>query len=155
MIEGLLKRAVLLVAALFLLAGAPAVASSTFAPGSTCLAADPDNAGFAALARDRSLWSCNRGDWSWAPERAVMRFDLAGRDMTGIDMLTMRINGFERLTLTLEDMHGNRSSTTYGTEDLQLATYDWLMSARLPSVAGAPSVLWLEVDEPRDTDMLT
>ena len=155
MIEGLLKRAVLLVAALFLLAGAPAVASSTFAPGSTCLAADPDNAGFAALARDRSLWSCNRGDWSWAPERAVMRFDLAGRNMTGIDMLTMRINGFERLTLTLEDMHGNRSSTTYGTEDLQLATYDWLMSARLPSVAGAPSVLWLEVDEPRDTDMLT
>lgn len=155
MVEGLLKRAALLIAALFLLAGSPAVASDTFAPGSTCFAADPQKLGYEALARDRAGWSCDRREWSWAPEHAVLRFDLAGQDMTGIDMLTMRINGFERMRLTLEDMHGNRSRATYGPDDLQLATFDWLMSARLPDLAGPPAVLWLEVDEPRDTDMLT
>jgi len=155
MVEGMLRQAALAIAALFLLAGAPAVASGPFAPGSTCLAANPDGTGYADLANNSARWSCNESEWSWAPERAVLRFDLAERDMSGIDMLTMRINGFERMTLTLEDVEGLKASATYESDDLELATYDWLMSARLPELAGKPAVLWLEVDEPRDTDMLT
>lgn len=155
MVVGLLKRAALVFAALFFLAGVPAAASSGFAPGSTCLAADPGNVGYPALAREPERWSCDRREWSWAPERAVLRFDLAGKDMSGIDTLIMRISGFERLTVVLEDAQGRKARATYRSEDLQLATYDWLMSARLPRLAGRPEVLWLSVEKPRDTDMLT
>lgn len=155
MVEGLLKRATMIIAALFMLAGNPAVANGGFAPGSTCFAADPDNAGYAALAREPAHWSCDRSTWSVAPERAILRLDLAGRDMAAFDRLSMRIARFESIVLTVEDVHGRTSSTRLGSEDMALATWDWLMSAPLPKVSGRATALWVEVEHPRDTDMLT
>jgi diguanylate cyclase (GGDEF)-like protein len=155
MVVGIARRIGAIFAAILLLAGAPALADDGFAPGSTCLAADPDDLGHAALVRDTAGWSCDPSTWSAAPEHAVLRFDLAGLDMTALDTLAMRLTRFGQMTLTLEGADGSSKTARYRSDELDLATYDWLMNARLPAYRGEPEVLWVEIDAPHDTDMLT
>ncbi len=142
------------IAALLLLASAPALAGG-FERGGACIAADPGNLGYAALSRDRARWSCSPSQWSLAPERVILRFDLSGQDMSAVDTLTMRTTRFETMKLTVEGTDGKTASAAYSSDDLSLATYDWLMNAPLPNLAGKGEVLWVEVAEPSDTDMLT
>jgi diguanylate cyclase (GGDEF)-like protein len=155
MVVGIARWIGAIFAAVLLLAGSPALANTVFAPGSTCLAADPDGLGHAALARDTARWSCDPSTWSTPPERAVLRLDLAGRDMAALDTLAMRLTRFDLMALTLEGADGSRKTARYRSDELDLATYDWLMNARLPAFRGEPEALWVEIDAPRDTDMLT
>ena len=75
MVEGLLKRAALVIAALFFLAGVPAAASSGFAPGSTCQIYLGPNQPLADAARDPGQWNCRKSGWRLEQGDAVIRFD--------------------------------------------------------------------------------
>ncbi len=155
MVERLAKGIAALFAALLLLVGAPAQAGGTFAPGSTCFAADSDKLGFAALSRYPVSWTCDPAQWSIAEDRVIVRMDMSDAVDAGVDTLTMRTTRFENMVLTAQDASGRTARVTYRPEELTLETFDWLMSAPLPKLAGTPGILWVEIEKPRDLDMLT
>ena len=134
--------------------GAPASAGSTFAPGSTCFAADPDRIGYAAASADVARWTCDPAKWSIAADRVILRMDMAQNVPAGADTLTMRTTRFESMALTVQDANGQTARATYRPDDLKLETFDWLMSAPIPKLAGTPKVVWVEIEKARDLDML-
>lgn len=154
MVEGLAKGIAALIAALLLLAGAPALAGSTFAPGSTCFAADSDKIGYGALSSNPGRWTCDRAEWSIAADRVILRMDLADGATAGADTLTMRTTRFESMVLTAQNARGQTARATYRPDDLTLETFDWLMSAPIPKLAGTPKVVWVEIEKARDLYML-
>lgn len=145
MVEGLAKGIAALFAALLLLAGAPALAGSTFAPGSTCFAADSDKIGYGALSSNPGRWTCDRAEWSIAADRVILRMDLADGATAGADTLTMRTTRFESMVLTAQNARGQTARATYQPDDLTLETFDWLMSAPIPKLADTPKVVWAKL----------
>lgn len=130
---------------------APALA---FAPGSTCQAPAMPDENAAALIADGGRWNCDKSAWTIGSPRAVIRFDLRGRDAPP-QVFTTRLTGFESLTLTAVAADGGSASRTLRPDDMTRATWDWIMTAQLPRTRGPPVAIFATIDGARHTGMLT
>ena len=76
LVRTLLGRLLFALAALL---ATPAVAHG-FAPGSQCHAEARLDETYAMVAASPARWTCGARDWSIAPQRVFIRFDLLGAD---------------------------------------------------------------------------
>ena len=146
----LLKR---LLFALVALTAFPVTAQG-FAAGSQCHAGGRLDESYAAVAADPARWSCGAQNWSIAPQRVFIRFDLRGT-ATSPARFDTRIAAFAALRLTTIEASGRSVAQTWSLDRMTPAAGAWRMSAPLAgNPAGALAVV-AQIDRPDFAALLT
>lgn len=150
---GKLHRTVLWLLAALLAAATPAFAHD-FSPGSVCHTTADAHDGDPALAADAHRWNCESNGWSIARQRAVLRFDLSGRDERPA-ALTTRLTRFDSMRIVVTGARGTLAESRVTEAEMRPATTDWMMSAPLPQVGASATAIYVEVIGARHVGMLS
>ena len=150
LVRTLLGRLLFALAALL---ATPAVAHG-FAPGSQCHAGARLDETYAMVAANPARWTCGARDWSIAPQRVFIRFDLRGVEQAPARFDT-RIANFSALRLTTIEASGRSVSRSYALDEMTPAAGTWRMSVPLAGeLGGAPAVV-AQIDRPHFAAVLT
>jgi len=129
-------------------------------PGAVCHAGAAITETYAQVALDSARWTCAPTNWSLAPARTFLRFDLASQNLQSADntqpqLFITRLTRFSAMRLTVIAMDGRSISRDVTQRDMTPATADWIMSTALPHVAGPIRTVIVQIDNPRHLGMLS
>lgn len=139
--------------ALFAVHVQPAFAAEAVPPA--CHANVAADVTYTDIAKRPELWNCRSDDWSIRLSRSFLRIDLASVEASSPLELTTRLTRFDRMRLTIIGTDGRMVSREVTQDEVEPATFDWLMHMPLPRFDGQAGELVIEVDNPRQMEILS